>query len=116
MTDSQAWARAFALIRRACANYDGPTGECLPLDCACPQLHSRGSLLCKYFRRSVLPMDGPLQWHLTGGAEGMKRCAACGDAFAATSNRAKYCPACRGAERKKREAERQRARRAGKQG
>ena len=48
--------RANALIKRLCANYDN--GSCLALDdgepCACVQSISY-SLLCKYFRKSVLP-------------------------------------------------------------
>lgn len=51
-------ARCNRLIRRLCANYDG--GNCLPLDdgegCVCVQMISY-SLLCKYFRRAVLPTD-----------------------------------------------------------
>ena len=51
-------ARCNRLIRRLCANYDG--GNCLPLDdgegCVCVQTISY-SLLCKYFRRAVLPAD-----------------------------------------------------------
>ena len=51
-------ARCNRLIRRLCANYDG--GNCIPLDdgegCVCVQMISY-SLLCKYFRRAVLPAD-----------------------------------------------------------
>ena len=59
-------ARCNRLIRRLCANYDG--GNCLPLDdgegCVCVQMISY-SLLCKYFRRAVLPADkGTLRRYL----------------------------------------------------
>ena len=51
-------ARCNRLIWRLCANYDG--GNCMPLDdgegCVCVQTISY-SLLCKYFRRAVLPAD-----------------------------------------------------------
>ena len=51
-------ARCNRLIRRLCANYDG--GNCMPLDdgegCVCVQMISY-SLLCKYFRRALLPAD-----------------------------------------------------------
>jgi len=51
-------ARCNRLIRQLCVNYDG--GNCLPLDdgegCVCVQTISY-SLLCKYFRRAVLPAD-----------------------------------------------------------
>ena len=54
-------ARCNRLIRRLCANYDG--GNCLPLDdgegCVCVQTISY-SLLCKHFRRAVLPADKAL--------------------------------------------------------
>ena len=50
--------RANALIKRLCANYDN--GNCLALDdgepCACVQSISY-SLLCKYFRKAVLPAE-----------------------------------------------------------
>lgn len=50
--------RANALIKRLCANYDN--GSCLALDdgepCACVQSISY-SLLCKYFRKAVLPAE-----------------------------------------------------------
>lgn len=54
--------RANALIKRLCANYDN--GSCLALDdgepCACVQSISY-SLLCKYFRKSVLPAEPLLE-------------------------------------------------------
>ena len=53
--------RCNRLIRKLCANYD--EGNCLLLDdgetCVCPQTISF-SLLCKYFRRAVLPADKAL--------------------------------------------------------
>ena len=56
-------ARCNRLIRRLCANYDG--GNCMPLDdgegCVCVQMISY-SLLCKYFRRAVLPADKALYY------------------------------------------------------
>ena len=65
-------ARCNRLIRRLCANYDG--GNCLPLDdgegCVCVQMISY-SLLCKYFRRAVLPADKALYaGQFTGSAHG----------------------------------------------
>ena len=55
--------RANALIKRLCANYDN--GNCLALDdgepCACVQSISY-SLLCKYFRKAVLPAEPLEQW------------------------------------------------------
>ena len=64
-------ARCNRLIRRLCANYDG--GNCLPLDdgegCVCVQTISY-SLLCKYFRRAVLPADRYSAPIFTGSAHG----------------------------------------------
>ena len=63
--------RCNRLIRRLCANYDG--GNCLPLDdgegCVCVQTISY-SLLCKYFRRAVLPADRYSAPIFTGSAHG----------------------------------------------
>ena len=78
---------------RQCCNYDH--GECIALDdgagCCCVQTISY-SLLCKWFRTAVLPLDPALEASLLGGPT--KRCANCGEAFVPGSNRAKYCPAC----------------------
>ena len=64
-------ARCNRLIRRLCANYDG--GNCLPLDdgegCVCVQTISY-SLLCKYFRRAVLPPTRYSAPIFTGSAHG----------------------------------------------
>ena len=59
--------RANALIKRLCANYDN--GNCLALDdgepCACVQSISY-SLLCKYFRKAVLPAEPLLEADILG--------------------------------------------------
>ena len=63
--------RCNRLIRRLCANYDG--GNCLPLDdgegCVCVQMIFY-SLLCKYFRRAVLPADKVLCADIYGSVHG----------------------------------------------
>ena len=104
-------ARCNRLIRRLCANYDG--GNCLPLDdgegCVCVQMISY-SLLCRWFRAAVLPMDGALYAEIIQSRDSVKRCAVCGAAFTPKSNRAKYCPDCAVRMRRKQEAERQRKR------
>ena len=104
-------ARCNRLIRRLCANYDG--GNCLPLDdgegCVCVQTISY-SLLCRWFRAAVLPMDGALYAEIIQSRDSVKRCAVCGAAFTPKSNRAKYCPDCAVRMRRKQEAERQRKR------
>ena len=86
-------ARCNRLIRRLCANYDG--GNCLPLDdgegCVCVQTISY-SLLCKYFRRAVLPADKALYADIY--RQRTRLCDRCGKPFAPGSNRQKYCPEC----------------------
>ena len=79
-------ARCNRLIRRLCANYDG--GNCLPLDdgegCVCVQTISY-SLLCKYFRRAVLPVDKALYADIY--RQRTRLCDRCGKPFAPGSNR-----------------------------
>lgn len=77
-----------------CCNFDN--GNCIALDdgeeCICVQSISY-SLLCKWFRSAVLPLDKPLETALLF-REDMKRCAVCGQPFLPGSNRAKYCKPC----------------------
>ena len=79
---------------RECCNYDH--GNCIALDdgeeCVCVQSISY-SMLCKWFRSAVLPLDKGLETALLFRDE-MKRCVTCGQPFRPGSNRAKYCPAC----------------------
>ncbi len=94
----------------SCCNYD--CGNCLLLDdgeeCVCPQSITY-SLICKWFRAAVLPLDAGLCAALLH-RDRMKPCAICGSYYVPKSNRAKYCPACAVAVRRKKEAERQRKR------
>ena len=102
--------QANALIRRECCNYED--GNCMPLDDgdahACPQMISF-SVCCKWFRWSVLPLDGTLEAEIFRDKD-LKRCAVCGGVFVPKSNRAKYCPGCaaRVHRRQKTESERKR--------
>ena len=99
------------LVRRTCCNCDN--GNCILLDdgdeCVCPQLISY-SLLCKWFKAAVLPLDKELYAELFK-AENMRRCSVCGAAFASSSNSVKYCPDCRKRITRKQAAERMRKRR-----
>ncbi len=94
----------------SCCNYN--CGNCLLLDdgeeCICPQSITY-SLICKWFRAAVLPLDAGLCAALLY-RDRMKPCAICGSYYVPKSNRAKYCPACAVAIRRKKEAERQRKR------
>ena len=98
-------------LTHECCNYCN--GNCLLLDdgeeCVCVQSISY-SLLCRWFKVAVLPLDAALCAEITKGRDEIKRCAVCGAAFTPNSNRAKYCPDCAVQVRRKKEAERQRKR------
>ena len=50
------------LVTGMCASYDSETGLCLPLDCPCYMLNKwRTGAYCRYFRRSVLPLNPALE-------------------------------------------------------
>ncbi len=78
----------------SCCNYN--CGNCLLLDdgeeCICPQSITY-SLICKWFRAAVLPLDAGLCAALLY-RDRMKPCTICGSYYVPKSNRAKYCPAC----------------------
>lgn len=100
-----------ALVKKECCNCDG--GNCIRLDdgdgCVCPQLISY-SLLCKWFRAAVLPLDKELYAELYA-PEDKRRCAVCNTAFASSSNSVKYCPDCRKRIQRRQAAERKRKQR-----
>ena len=102
--------RARRLVHECC-NYD--EGNCLLLDdgepCVCVQSISL-SLMCRWFRVAVLPLDGELAAALLYRGS-RKRCAVCGAAFVPKSNRGKYCPDCAGRMKKIKAAERKRKQR-----
>ncbi len=102
--------RARRLVHECC-NYD--EGNCLLLDdgepCVCVQSISF-SLMCRWFRVAVLPLDGELAVALLYRGS-RKRCAVCGAVFVPKSNRGKYCPDCAGRMKKIRAAERKRKQR-----
>ena len=85
--------RANALIKRLCANCDN--GNCLALDdgepCACVQSISY-SLLCKYFRKAVLPAEPLLEAAILGTR--FEKCVSCGAPIIKKGNRKKYCEKC----------------------
>ena len=78
----------------SCCNYD--CGNCLLLDngeeCVCPQSITY-SLICKWFRAAVLPLDAGLCAALLHRTD-RKKCVLCGGYYLPKSNRAKYCPEC----------------------
>lgn len=109
MTKSQL-AKVKALIRCRCCNC--VDGNCILLDngepCPCPQMLTC-SLICKWFRRAVLP-DSPALQNGIVLHKGEKLCTECGRGFIPASNRAKYCPDCAKDVRRRKEAARMKAR------
>ena len=104
--------RAARKLVHQCCNYD--EGNCLALSgwdtCVCVQSISY-SLLCQWFRASVLPQDASLCAALLYRNQ-MKPCAICGRSFLPKSNRAKYCPDCASQERRRKTRDRVRRHRA----
>lgn len=105
--------RAVQRLVHECCNNDA--GNCLLLDdgwelCVCVQSISR-SLVCKYFRAAVLPLDRELETALLYKKES-RRCCQCRALFRPRSNRGKYCPDCAAAVHLQQKAESERRRRA----
>ena len=109
--DYRQYRRARRLVHECC-NYD--CGSCLALDdgeeCVCVQSISY-SLLCRWFKAAVLPLDKELEAALFHRAD-RKHCSVCGTYFLPGSNRAKYCPDCAGRMKRIKAAERKRKQRA----
>ena len=109
--DYRQYRRARRLVHECC-NYDG--GHCIALDdgeeCVCVQSISY-SLLCRWFRAAVLPLDKELETALFHRLDA-KRCAVCGALFTPGSNRAKYCLECAGRMKRIKAAQRKRKQRA----
>lgn len=88
------YRRARRLVH-ACCNYDG--GNCLLLDdgepCVCVQSISY-SLLCKWFRLAVLPLDTALAAALFPVRAEVRRCKECKRAFSPKAHNTLYCPEC----------------------
>ena len=98
-------------LTHECCNYCD--GNCLLLDdgeeCVCVQSISY-SLLCRWFRAAVLPLDAALCAEISKSRDEVKRCVECGAVFTPKYNRAKYSPDCAARGRRKKEAEWQRQR------
>ena len=91
----------------SCCNYD--CGNCLLLDngeeCVCPQSITY-SLVCKWFRAAVLPLDAGLCLALFPPPSGrQRRCRECGRLFVPPRHNTLYCSICAAnrAKRSKRE-------------
>ena len=109
--DYRQYRRVRRLVHECCNYIDG---NCIALDdgeeCVCVQSISY-SLLCRWFRAAVLPLDRELETALFHRLDA-KRCAVCGALFTPGSNRAKYCPECAGRMKRIKAAQRKRKQRA----
>ena len=105
------YAAKYPTIVKAIHQENG--GHCIALDdgeeCVCVQSISY-SLLCRWFRAAVLPLDRELETALFHRLDA-KRCAVCGALFTPGSNRAKYCPECAGRMKRIKAAQRKRKQR-----
>lgn len=97
-----------ALVRRECCNYDN--GDCILLDCVCPQTITYSHIICKWFKTAVLPLDKALYIELMK-PKNTRVCAACGKGFIKKANKEKYCGQCRLMVRRRKKAEYERNRR-----
>ena len=93
------------LTKRCCNFLDG---DCLLLDGGCPFI-SR-SLICRCFRRAVLPQQPKLEQAIFSPKK-LRRCEVCGKGILARSGRTKYCPACAAAVHRQQKAKSARKRR-----
>lgn len=73
-------------LTKRCCNF--LAGECLLLDGVCPQYISH-SLLCRWFRRAVLPQQPKLEQAILS-LKKLRRCEVCGTGILARSGRTKY--------------------------
>ena len=109
--------RAKKLIRAECCNYDAQNNECFALDegdgCVCVQSISY-SLLCRYFRESVLPLDEKLMLELLPPVN-TKRCEICGREYLPRGRNTRFCPDCAKKRIRKKARERMRQNRQRKQ-
>ena len=102
---SRQHAQVMALVRKGCANYIAEYKECRYTDGYGCVLETSLHPCCNYFRDVVWPLDKSVPYEF---GEDSKKCAQCGKAFQAGSNRAKYCPEC--AEKTAKEQHRKRQR------
>lgn len=102
-------ARSVRNLTKRCCNYT--QGGCLLLDGVCPQAISR-SLICRWFRRAVLPEQPKLERAILSPNH-LHRCEVCGRGFLTRSGKAKYCRDCAAKVHRRQKAESARKRRSG---
>lgn len=83
------------LIKQHCCNYQ--RGNCIAVDWPfcniCPQWSSY-SLLCKWFRDCVMPMDCELQQEVLHTKIHKRYCEICKRPYVPTGPNSKYCSSC----------------------
>jgi len=89
--------RLWRWCAKGCANYIAEYKECGYTDGYGCVLETSLHPCCNYFRDVVWPLDKSVPYEF---GEDSKKCAQCGKAFQAGSNRAKYCPECAERQRK----------------
>ena len=83
--------RVNALVRRECCNYDN--GNCILLDCTCPQTITYSHIICKWFKTAVLPLDKELHIELMK-PKNTRVCTVCGFVYVGDEP-PKLCPVCK---------------------
>jgi len=90
---------AIRRLAKDCANYE--SGECIALDCNCVVQQDSVGIICKYYMKSVLPVDPKLHQEVllaTGTKDTTKKftrtCKDCGLKFKAVQKQAIYCEKC----------------------
>lgn len=83
------------LIKKHCCNYH--RGDCAAVDWSfcniCPQWNSY-SVLCKWFQKCVLPLDGNLQQEILRPQTQKRFCEICKRPYVPTGPNSKYCSSC----------------------
>lgn len=83
------------LIKQHCCNFQ--QGSCIAVDWSfcniCPQWYSY-SLLCKWFRNCVMPLDKGFQLEVLHPGTGKHHCQVCKRSFVPTGPNSKYCDTC----------------------
>ena len=82
------------LVTELCANYDSQDKICLPLDSSCYMLNKWWTgAYCRYFEKSVLPVDAALESAITGEDTSMRQkiCPVCGKAYLPTTSLPDLC-------------------------
>ena len=102
-------ARSVRSLTKRCCNY--MQGDCLLQDGVCPQFISR-SLICRWFRRAVLPEQPKLERAILSPGQ-LHRCEVCGRGFLTRSGKAKYCRECAAKVHRRQKSESARKRRSG---